>query len=102
MGAGLFRPDDFLDWWASGSRHNWKNEKFIELIDAARGELDTAKRCQMYNEAEKILIEDVGGVFIGHPVEGVLWSAHLGGLRTSKDGIHRNAYLTWTDVYIKQ
>lgn len=95
-------PTNFLDWWASGSRHNWQNEKFIELIDAARGELDTAKRCQMYNEAEKILIEEVGGVFIGHPVEGVLWSAHLGGLRTSKDGIHRNSYLTWTDVYIKQ
>lgn len=95
-------PTNFLDWWASGSRHNWQNEKFIELIDAARGELDTAKRCQMYNEAEKILIEDVGGVFIGHPVEGVVWSAHLGGLRTSKDGIHRNSYLTWTDVYIKQ
>lgn len=95
-------PTNFLDWWASGSRHNWQNEKFIELIDAARGELDTAKRCQMYNEAEKILIEDVGGVFIGHPVEGVLWSAHLGGLRTSKDGIHRNSYLTWTDIYIKQ
>ena len=95
-------PTNFLDWWASGSRHNWQNEKFIELIDAARGELDTAKRCQMYNEAEKILIEEVGGVFIGHPVEGVVWSAHLGGLRTSKDGIHRNSYLTWTDVYIKQ
>ncbi|MEZ4860556.1 MAG: peptide ABC transporter substrate-binding protein [Caldilineaceae bacterium] len=95
-------PTNFLDWWATGSRHNWQNEKFTELIDAARGELDTAKRCEMYNEAEKILIEDVGGVFIGHPVEGVLWSSKLGGLRTTKDGIHRNSYLTWVDVYIKR
>ena len=95
-------PTNFLDWWAAGTRHNWTNEKFVELIDAARGELDVAKRCQMYNEAEKILIEDVGGVFIGHPVEGVLWSSRLGGIRTSKDGVHRNSYLTWMDVYIKQ
>jgi ABC-type transport system substrate-binding protein len=95
-------PTNFLDWWAAGTRHNWTNEKFVELIDAARGELDVAKRCQMYNEAEKILIEDVGGVFIGHPVEGVLWSSRLGGIRTSEDGVRRNSYLTWMDVYIKQ
>lgn len=95
-------PTNFLDWWATGSRHNWQNERFTELIDAARGELDTAKRCQLYNEAEKILVEEVGGVFIGHPVEGILWSEHLGGIRATKDGIHRSSYLTWTDVYIRR
>jgi peptide/nickel transport system substrate-binding protein/oligopeptide transport system substrate-binding protein len=95
-------PTNFLDWWASGSRHNWKNQKFIDLVNQARGELDVTKRCQMYNEAEKILIEDVGGVFIGHPVEGTLWSDHLGGVRASKDGLRRNSYLTWVDVYIKK
>jgi len=95
-------PTNLLDWWATGSRHNWHNDRFVELIDTARGELDVAKRCQMYNEAEQILIEDVGGVFIGHPVEGSLWSSRLGGLRTTKDGIRRNSFLTWTDVYVKQ
>lgn len=95
-------PTNFLDWWASGSRHSWHNDRFVELIDQARGELDPAARCQMYQEAERILIEDVGGVFIGHPVEGTLWSDRLGGLRVSKDGVRRNSYLTWVDVYIKQ
>ena len=95
-------PTNFLDWWASGSRHNWKNDKFIELINQARGALDVKKRCQMYNDAEKILIEEVGGVFIGHPVEGVLWSDHLGGIRASKDGIRRNSNLVWMDVYVKK
>lgn len=95
-------PTNFLDWWASGSRHSWHNDRFVELIDQARGELDTAKRCLMYQEAERILIEDVGGVFIGHPVEGTLWSDRLGGQRVSKDGVRRNSYLTWMDVYIKQ
>lgn len=95
-------PTNFLDWWATGSRHNWHNDRFVELIDAARGELDVAKRCELYNEAERILIEDVGGVFIGHPIEGVIWSSHLGGLRTTEDGVHRNSYLTWMDVYITQ
>lgn len=95
-------PTNFLDWWASGSRHSWQNERFIELINQARGELDPETRCQMYQEAERILIEDVGGVFIGHPVEGILWSDRLGGLRVSKDGVRRNSYLTWVDVYIKR
>ncbi|MFN8444571.1 MAG: peptide ABC transporter substrate-binding protein [Caldilineaceae bacterium] len=95
-------PTNFLDWWATGSRHSWKNEKFNELIDAARGELDIEKRCKMYNEAEKILIEDVGGVFIGYPVEGTLWSSRLGGLRITKSGERRDSSLTWSDVYIKK
>ena len=95
-------PTNFLDWWASGSRHNWKNQKFSDLINQARGELDVKKRCAMYNEAEKILIEEVGGVFIGYPMEGVLWSDHLGGIRTTKDGIRRNSNLVWMDVYVKK
>jgi len=32
----------------------------------------------------------------------VLWSDHLGGIRTTKDGIRRNSNLVWMDVYVKK
>ena len=41
----------------------WKNEKFDQLLVAARGEVDQAKRAQMYADMQ-VLVHDEGGVGI--------------------------------------
>src|SRR3546814_2126182 len=41
----------------------WKREDFDEILIAARGELDTAKRKQMYHDLQVMIWED-GGVVI--------------------------------------
>jgi ABC-type transport system substrate-binding protein len=93
-------PTNFLDWWTTQARHTWKNEQFNELIHQAAGELDTAKRGELYHQAERILIEDVAAVFIGNPVQGELWQPWIEGLKTRADGarIHYGRY--WNDVSI--
>jgi ABC-type transport system substrate-binding protein len=96
-------PTNFMDWWTAQTRHPWKNEKFNELVNNARGELDKTKRCAMYNEAEKILISDVGGVFIGNPVQGEVWKPNVGGLKVAKNvGIRAHYQMMWSDIYIKK
>ncbi|MFQ5857266.1 MAG: ABC transporter substrate-binding protein [Anaerolineae bacterium] len=95
-------PTNFLDWWATQSRHTWKNERFNELVDEARSELDPEKRCQLYHEAERILVEDVGAVFVGHPIQAVLFKPYVGGVRVSKQGARIPYRKLWTDMYIKR
>jgi ABC-type transport system substrate-binding protein len=85
-GADYVDPTNFFDWWQTGNRHTWQNEEFNRLIDEARGLIDTERRCQIYNEAEKILVSDVGGVFVVFPVIGSLYKSYLGNLPVSNVG----------------
>jgi len=41
----------------------WKNDRFNQLLKAARAELDDAKRREMYGECQKI-VRDEGGVIV--------------------------------------
>lgn len=64
---------DFLDAynmlsvWLSGGRHSWANEEFDTLVkEAASFTGDPAERTTMFQDAERILVEDVPAVFIFH------------------------------------
>jgi peptide/nickel transport system substrate-binding protein len=45
------------------------NEEFEEVIQAARIELDEATRAELYAEAQRILYEDAGALFMYHLVD---------------------------------
>ena len=94
-------PTDFMDWWTNQSRSTWNNDQFNQLITQARSELDPAKRKTLYNQAEKILIEDVPAVFIGNPVQGQLWRPTIAGLKKRSDGVKMHYARFWSDIYIK-
>ncbi len=95
-------PTNFLDWWGTQSRHTWKNEQFNKLLERARVELDCAKRCQYYSNAERMLIEDVGAVFLGSPVWGVLARPWVKGGRARRDGAHVRYWLKLAEIYIQK
>ncbi|MFC2053808.1 hypothetical protein ACFLV7_05850 [Chloroflexota bacterium] len=50
-------PDDFLrvNWWTP---EGWKNEAFNRLVEAARRAMDQEERMRMYQQADRILVED--------------------------------------------
>jgi oligopeptide transport system substrate-binding protein len=59
-GADYPDPDNFMKLFTSNSGNNhgrWKNSKFDQLLEQAARESDSAKRTQLYNEAQKILTE---------------------------------------------
>ncbi|MCB0348757.1 MAG: peptide ABC transporter substrate-binding protein, partial [Bdellovibrionales bacterium] len=54
-------PDNFLNLMISGSQNNrsrWKNKEYDRLISQGASELDKEKRRKIYQNAQKILVED--------------------------------------------
>jgi ABC-type oligopeptide transport system substrate-binding subunit/DNA-binding SARP family transcriptional activator len=51
-------PDDFLrvPWWLELS--GWQNQAYGELVEGARRVLDQAQRMRMYQQADRLLVED--------------------------------------------
>jgi ABC-type oligopeptide transport system substrate-binding subunit len=63
----FFDPFNMLSVWLSGGRHPWNNEEFDTLVrDAAAFTGDEAERTAMFQEAERLLVEDVPAVWIYH------------------------------------
>jgi ABC-type transport system substrate-binding protein len=61
-------------------RHTWYNAEYNDLVCEANAIIgDEAKRNELYQAAEKILIEDVALVPIYHPVFNVLVNPRLAG-----------------------
>jgi oligopeptide transport system substrate-binding protein len=98
---------DFLDpanmltrlWRSTGAngspRHAWRNEKFDELVTRAGREIDEPKRISLYQEAEKILVEDVGGLFLTQTVTYQIWYPYLTGFAPDKNG---NTVFRYLDI----
>ncbi len=59
-GADYPDPDNFMKLFTSNSGNNhgrWKNSKFDQLLEQAARESDSAKRTQIYDEAQRLLTE---------------------------------------------
>lgn len=66
-GMDFLDPYNMLSVWLSGGRHSWVNEEFDQLVrDAASFTGDPAERITMFQDAERVLVEDVPAVFVFH------------------------------------
>ena len=84
------------------SRHDWKNNRFDKLVDMAVQEMNHEERMLLYDEAERILAEDAGGVFLWHPLDYQLRKPWVKGLPADRWGnrplYHNNT--SFCDIYI--
>lgn len=79
-GMDYLDPTNMLGIFKVGGRHSWKNDEFDALINEATPLVsDPAKRDQMFRDAEKILVDDVGAVFIAHRWAGDLFQPYVMG-----------------------
>jgi peptide/nickel transport system substrate-binding protein/oligopeptide transport system substrate-binding protein len=63
-GMDYFDASNMLGVWLSGGRHSWSNADYDAKVNEATTFLgDEAERTAMFQEAEKILVEDVPAVF---------------------------------------
>ncbi|MFN8593615.1 MAG: peptide ABC transporter substrate-binding protein [Thermomicrobiales bacterium] len=88
-----YDASNFMDVFVTGGRHAWSNPDYDKLVKEADGIVgDEAKRAELYQQAEEILIKDVGGVFLWHPVFTQLWKPYIEG-----PCLHENSYgiLSW-------
>ena len=73
-------PSNLLNLWLSRGRHPWRNDRFEELVDHANMLVgDPERRTQLYQEAEEILVRDVGGVFLWHDLVNEMWRPYVRG-----------------------
>ena len=66
-GMDFFDPFNMLSVWLSGGRYSWVNEDYDTKVKAAAEFLgSTEERIAKFQEAERILVEDVPAVFVYH------------------------------------
>ncbi len=98
MLTGLFRsgaaPEGKVEPWGS-PRHPWKSDEFDTLVTAAGSESDVKKRIQQFQDAERLLVEDVGVIFLAHQVVFQIWWPWLVGMEPDKTG---NTVFRWLDI----
>ncbi|HJP33016.1 MAG TPA: peptide ABC transporter substrate-binding protein [Candidatus Latescibacteria bacterium] len=106
-GMDFLDPANLLGAWRSGGRHSWSDPTFDRLVTEAGAMIgQPEERDQLFRQAERILVGDVGGVFIAHRWAGDLFKPHLRGdsfRRPDRHGISGNRWgddSLWGDIYI--
>lgn len=106
-GMDFLDPANMLGIFVSTGRHSWKNDEYDKLVKEASSLVgDDAKRTQMFKDAEKILVDDVGSVFIAHRWQGDLFQPYVRGdsFRVPDSngiaGWHWGNDAVWSDMYI--
>ncbi len=106
-GMDFLDPANMLGIFVSTGRHSWKNDEYDKLVkDASSLVGDDAKRTQMFKDAEKVLVDDVGSIFIAHRWQGDLFQPYVQGesIRVPDSngisGWHWGNDWVWGDIYI--
>ncbi len=91
-------PENFADvLFHSGrntNRSKYSNPELDKLLEAARVEPDTAKRMEMYNQAEKIIVIDSPAIFLAHSRSYVLVKPYLKGFDPLPMSIPSERYMS--------
>jgi len=97
-------PSNFLNVWNPelGRHKDWNNAKFNELTSQAASGKDPIKRIQMYEDANKILSEDIGGIFLYNWGHAQMWKPKVMGISKDTLGFMRVPYyyLGFHSLYI--
>ncbi|MBT7858721.1 MAG: peptide ABC transporter substrate-binding protein [Gemmatimonadetes bacterium] len=105
-GMDFLDPANLLGLWMSGGRHSWKDSTFDRLVTEAGAMLgQPERRDEMFRQAEHILVDQVGGVFIAHRWAGDLLNGRVRGSFREPDarGIAGRRWgddSMWGDIYI--
>ena len=78
-GMDYLDQSNMLSVFKSNGRHNWNNANFQKLLDEAGPMTDTAKRNEMYRQAEKLLVEEAPAIWSHTQTDVALWRPYLTG-----------------------
>ncbi|HEX5506820.1 MAG TPA: peptide ABC transporter substrate-binding protein, partial [Thermomicrobiales bacterium] len=94
-GMDFLDPFNMLSVWLSGGRHSWANKDFDDKVKAAASFLGPSdQRIKMFQDAERILVTDVPGVFVYHSTPLQIFQPYITGDALKADN-HGNASLHW-------
>ncbi len=106
-GMDYLDPANMLGVWKSTGRQSWRSAEYDNLVSEADLMVgDPVARMAKYHDAERILVEDVGGVFLFHRNLSQLFQPYVGGgkcFTPDNQGIaafHWNNWWCWGEFYI--
>jgi ABC-type oligopeptide transport system substrate-binding subunit len=70
----------------TGRRQVWQNDDFDKLVTDAKGMTDEAKRFQMYQDADKVMLDDGAAIFVYYPYNYGLLKPRVSGMPKNKAG----------------
>ena len=92
-GMDYLDPSNMLGVFLSGGRHPWSNSDYDALVKDASSFLgDPGERTQMFQDAEKILVDDAAFVFAYHQTPGDMIKPYLKGPALEPDA---NGVAAW-------
>jgi ABC-type transport system substrate-binding protein len=65
-GIDYLDPSNMLGVWLGTGRHNWQNATYDEMVLKASELLDAEERLQLFQDAEKLMVEEAPAVWIYH------------------------------------
>jgi ABC-type transport system substrate-binding protein/methyl-accepting chemotaxis protein len=93
-------PDNFVyplfhskSFGRAGNTFYYSNHIVDTMIEDARSERSSQKRRTIYQEAEKMIVEDAPWVFLSHAVDTYAVSKKIGGFKVDPFGINKFRYL---------
>jgi ABC-type transport system substrate-binding protein len=72
---------------AARRRFAWKSAEFDQLVDAAAGEQDKAKRADLYIQAERVLAKEAAYIPLYYAAAVNVFKPYVKGIPLSKDGL---------------
>lgn len=89
----FYDPATFLSVFRSGGRHPHDDEEYDVAYNTANTTRDPRKRLELLGEAEKILVDKVGYIFLIQPFTVALWPCNLKGegLRPNSAGFQSDS-----------
>ena len=101
-----YDPATFMGVFRSGGRHPHDDPAYDEAFATGNSTRDPAKRLELLGEAEKILVDAVGYIFLIQPFSVSLWPCNLSGegveandLGFQSDAMYGGGWNPWIGYY---
>ncbi len=84
-GMDYFDASNMLGVYKGGGRHDWDNAQYDNLLAQGAAAFNTAKRQEIYTQAQVLLTSQAPGVFVFHGLDAYLMQPYLKGSALAKN-----------------
>ena len=97
-GMDYFDASNMLSVYKAGGRHDWDNAHYDNLLTQGAAAFNTAKRQEIYTEAQTLLTYDAPAVFVFHGLDKYLMWPYMQGTALAKNYLGYNG-LQWPGFF---
>jgi ABC-type transport system substrate-binding protein len=78
-----------------GGRHTWNNKEYQDLLAKAGPMTDIEERTKLYQQAEKLMVEECAFIWCIHRTPVNLWKPYIKGAPMEPGKINTNRGIAW-------